>query len=116
MFTTLRNTLFVLLVSAGASIAAEENLSRQIDVTSGGKLVVDVDFGSIQVAGAADGKISLETHRLVEFGDETKEKEYLAAAPITFAKEGNVPYGGGQVTHFLPPFTVACDAKLYAAR
>jgi DUF4097 and DUF4098 domain-containing protein YvlB len=90
MFTTLRNTLFVLLVSAGASIAAEENLSRQIDVTSGGKLVVDVDFGSIQVAGAADGKISLEAHRLVEFGDETKEKEYLTAAPITFTKEGNV--------------------------
>lgn len=90
MFIILRNTLFVLLVSAGASIAAEDNLSQQLDVTSGGKLVVDVDFGSIQVAGAADGKISLEAHRLVEFGNETKEKEYLAAAPITFTKEGNV--------------------------
>jgi DUF4097 and DUF4098 domain-containing protein YvlB len=90
MFIILRNTLFVLLVSAGASIAAEDNLSQQLDVTSGGKLVVDVDFGSIQVAGAADGKISLEAQRLVEFGNETKEKEYLAAAPITFTKEGNV--------------------------
>ena len=90
MFTTLRNTLFVLLASVGASIAAEENLSQQIDVTPGGKLVVDVDFGSIQVASAGDGKISLEAHRLVEFGDETKEKEYLAAAPVTFTKEGNV--------------------------
>jgi len=90
MFTTLHNTLFVLLVSASASIAAEENLSQQIDVTPGGKLVVDVDFGAIQVAAAADGKVSLEAHRVVEFGDETKEKEYLAAAPVTFTKEVNV--------------------------
>ena len=90
MFTTLRNTLFVLLVSASASIATEENLSKQIDVTPGGKLVVDVDFGSIQVAAAADGQVSLEAHRVVEFGNEAKEKEYLAAAPITFTKEGNV--------------------------
>jgi DUF4097 and DUF4098 domain-containing protein YvlB len=90
MFTTLRNTLFILLVSTSASIAAEENLSKQIDVTPGGKLIVDVDFGSIQVAGAADGKVSLDAHRVVEFGSEAKEKEYLAAAPITFTKEGNV--------------------------
>ena len=90
MFTTLRNTLFILLVSVSASIATEENLSKQIDVTPGGKLVVDVDFGSIQVAAAADGKVSLDAHRVVEFGNETKEKEYLAAAPITFTKEGNV--------------------------
>ncbi len=90
MFTILRNTLFVLLVSAGTSLAAEENLSQQLDATPGGKLVVDVDFGSIQVAAATDGKVSLDAHRLVEFGNETKEKEYLAAAPITFTKEGNV--------------------------
>jgi DUF4097 and DUF4098 domain-containing protein YvlB len=90
MFTTLRNTLFVLLVSAGASIAAEENVSQQIDVTPGGKLVVDVEFGSIRVAAAADAKVSLEARRVVEFGNEAKEKEYLAAAPITFTKEGNV--------------------------
>jgi len=90
MFTTVRNTLFVLLVSVSASIAAEENLSQQVDVTPGGKLIVDVDFGSIQVAAATDGKISLEAHRLVEFGNETKEKEYLAEAPVSFTKEGNV--------------------------
>ncbi len=90
MFTTLRNTLFILVISLSASVASEENLSRQIDVTPGGKLIVDVDFGTIQVGGGADGKIGLEARRRVEFGDETKEKEYLAAAPITVTKEGNV--------------------------
>ena len=90
MFTTLRNTLFVLLISLSASVASEENLSRQIDVTPGGKLVVDVDFGTIQIGTGADEKIALEAHRRVNFGDENKEKEYLAAAPITVTKEGNV--------------------------
>src|SRR5690348_1769020 len=90
MFTTLRNSLFVLLISVSASIAAEENVSQQLDVTAGGKLIVDVDFGTIQVDGAADGKVSVDAHRLVEFGNEAKEKEYLAAAPITVTKEGNV--------------------------
>ncbi|MBV9618077.1 MAG: DUF4097 family beta strand repeat protein [Verrucomicrobia bacterium] len=89
MITTFRNTLFVLLISASAAIAAEENFSQQIDVAAGGKLIVDVDFGSIEVGAATDGKVSLEAHRVVEFGDEAKEKEYLAAAPISFAKEGN---------------------------
>lgn len=90
MFATLRNTLVVLLISVSASIATEENLSRQVDVAPGDKLIVDVDFGSIQVAAGADGKVDLAAHRLVEFGNETKEKEYLAAAPITVTKEGNV--------------------------
>ena len=90
MFTTLRNTLFVLLISLSASVASEDNLSQQIDVTAGGKLIVDVEFGTIQVGAGTDGKISLEAHRMVEFGDETKEKEFLAAAPITVTKEGNV--------------------------
>ena len=90
MFIILRNTLFVLLVSVSASIAAEENLSQQIDVAPGAKLVVDVEFGTIQVGAGAEGKIALDAHRMVEFGNEAKEKEYLAAAPITVTKEGNV--------------------------
>ena len=90
MFTTLRNTLFVLLISLSASVASEENLSQQIEVTPGGRLIVDVDFGTIQVGAGADGRIALEAHRRVEFGDEIKEKEYFAAAPITVTKEGNV--------------------------
>jgi DUF4097 and DUF4098 domain-containing protein YvlB len=90
MLTTLRNTLFFLLISLSASVASEENLSQQIDVAPGGKLVVDVDFGTIEVAAHADAKIALEAHRRIDLGDETKEKEYLAAVPITVNKEGNV--------------------------
>src|SRR6185437_9045360 len=78
MFTTCRNTLAVLLISLSAAVGSEENVSREVDVAPGDKLVVDVDFGTIQVAAGADGKVALEAHRKVEFGNEAKEKEYLA--------------------------------------
>src|SRR5579864_7654834 len=90
MFTTCRNTLAVLLISLSAAVASEENVSREVDVAPGDKLVVDVDFGTIQVAAGADGKVALDAHRKVQFGNEAREKEYLAAAPITVTKEGNV--------------------------
>ena len=90
MFTIFRNALFILFISLGAAVASEENLSQQIDVAPGGKLVVDVDFGTVQVGVAADGKIDLDAHRMVEFGNDAKEKEYLAATPITVTKDGNV--------------------------
>src|SRR3984893_18002734 len=90
MFTTLRNTLFVFLLSLSAAFAAEENVSREIDATPGGKLVVDVDYGSIDVGVGSEGKVVLGAYRMVEVGNETKEKEYLAAAPITVTKEGDV--------------------------
>src|SRR5581483_5738996 len=89
-YATIRNVLFTLFVSVSASIAAEDNFSKQMDVASGDKLVVDVECGPVQVGAGADGKIDLDAQRSVEFGNEAKEKEYLAAAPITVTKEGNV--------------------------
>ena len=77
-------------VALTASAASEENITRQIDAVPGGKLVVDVDFGSVNVTAGADDKVVLDAHRKIDFGDETKEKEFLANAPITFTKEGNV--------------------------
>ena len=90
MFTILKSSFVLFALTLAASPASQENLSRQIDVTPGGKLVVDVDFGGIEVASGSDDKLVLEVHRSVDFNDEKKEKEYLAAAPITVSKEGNV--------------------------
>ncbi|HEX4697246.1 MAG TPA: DUF4097 family beta strand repeat-containing protein [Candidatus Udaeobacter sp.] len=90
MFNILRNLLVLCTVALTASAASEENISRQIDSAPGGTIVVDVDFGSVDVTAGSDDKVALEAHRKVDFGDETKEKEFLASVPITFTKEGNV--------------------------
>jgi hypothetical protein len=90
MFTILRNLLVLFALALTASAATEENISRQLDVTPGGKLVVDVDFGTINVATGADDKIVIDAYRKIDFRDEAKEKEYFAAAPVSISQDGNV--------------------------
>ena len=90
MLTIPRNLLLLFALVVTASAATEENISRQLDAMPGGKLVVDVDFGTINVTAGADDKVVIEAYRKIDFGDEAKEKEYFAAAPVAISQDGNV--------------------------
>jgi hypothetical protein len=90
MFTSLRNLFLLCAFAASASATSVDIVNRQLDAAPGGKLVVDVDFGSINVTAGTDDKVVLDAQRKIDFGDEAREKEYLANVPITFTKEGNV--------------------------
>jgi hypothetical protein len=90
MFTLIRSSFLIFVLALTASAASEENISQQVDATPGGKLVVDVDFGTIDVTPGADEKVGLEAQRKVDFHDEAREKEYLSATPVTITKDGNV--------------------------
>lgn len=82
--------VFILALTASTAWAlSEENLNQQLDAASGGKLVVDVDFGSIEVSIGAEGKVSVEAHRKIDSNDEAREKEYLASAPVVVSQDGN---------------------------
>jgi hypothetical protein len=89
MFSLIPTGLLLIALAFTAAAASEENINQQIDAASGGKLIVDVDFGTIDVTAATDGKVTVEAHRKIDFGDEAREKEYLAAAPIRISKDGN---------------------------
>lgn len=89
----MNNKLALLLLVAfaiPAFAASEEKLNRQLDAPPGGKLVVDVDFGTIDVSPGTDNKLTIDTFRSVDFRDEAKEKEYLASVPIAVSADGNV--------------------------
>jgi len=90
MFTLLRTSSLFFILALTASAASEENISQQVDAIPGGRLVVDVDFGTIDVTSGGDNKVALEAHRKIDFGDEAREKEYFSATPVTFTKDGNV--------------------------
>jgi Toastrack DUF4097 len=90
MFTLLRTSFLFFILALTASAASEENISQQVDATPGGELVVDVDFGTIDVTAGADDKVALEARRKIDFGDEAREKEYFSATPVTITKDGNV--------------------------
>lgn len=80
-------TLLGFVVSASAS--SEEKVNQQIDARPGGKLIVEVDFGTVNVNAGADSKVTVDAFRRINFGDEAAEKEYLAEAPVAVTANGN---------------------------
>ncbi len=90
MFTLLRTSFLLFILALTASAASEENINQQVDAAPGGKLIVDVDFGTINVTADADNKVALEAHRKIDFGAEAREKEYFSATPVTITKDGTV--------------------------
>ncbi len=85
----LRIAFLLAFTAANAFALSQENVNQDLDTTSGGHLVVDVDFGSVEVSAGADGKCVIEAHRKIDSGNEAQEKEYLAAVPLTIKQEGD---------------------------
>lgn len=83
--------LFLLVVAVSTAAAlTEENVSQTLDGTPGGRLIVDVDFGTIDVAAGPDDKVSVVAHRKIDSDNDAQEKEYFASTPITVSKNGDV--------------------------
>lgn len=87
-FMLLRVSLVLALTIATASAVSEQNSNQELETTPGGELVVDVEFGNVEVRVGSDSKFTMEAHRKIDAGNEALEKEYLAAAPITLTKDG----------------------------
>jgi DUF4097 and DUF4098 domain-containing protein YvlB len=80
---------FLVVSALSAAAATEENIHETRPAKPGGKLVVDVDFGSIDVAPGDNDKVVLDAHRKIEASSKEKEQEYLAVAPIAITTEGD---------------------------
>lgn len=85
----LRIALLFALTAGTAWASSQQTLNEQFDCAPGGKLVVDVDFGTIEVAAGADDKVTIDAFRRIDSSDEAREKEYFAATPISVVKEGD---------------------------
>lgn len=68
---------------------SEENINKKLPASPGGKLVVEVEFGSIEVTGGEGSEVTLTAMRRINFSSDEKEKEYVDSVPITFTAEGN---------------------------
>jgi hypothetical protein len=84
-----RTLLLLVAATATASALSEENINQQLDCAPGGRIIVDVDFGTIDVSAGADDKVVVDAHRKIDSNNDAQEKEYLAAAPVTVTKDGN---------------------------
>ena len=87
---TLLTILSLLLLSAlSAAAATEENIHETRAAKPGGKLVVEVDFGSIDVAPGDNDKVVVDAHRKISASSTEKEKKYLKEVLVTVTNEGD---------------------------
>jgi hypothetical protein len=82
--------VFSLLIALAVSVSAltEENVNVTRDAKPGGKLLVDVDFGTIDVAPGDNDKVVVNASRKISASSKEKESEYFASAPITVTTDG----------------------------
>jgi len=83
------------LLATPARGMTEDNLHKSFDMTPGGKLVMDVRVGGIEVRGSRQDTVTIDVIRKVTVLDaddneeQDKEKELLRRNEITFRKDGN---------------------------
>src|SRR3982751_6516024 len=85
----LRAVFILILTACYVFGETEENVNQQVDVGSGGNLVVDVSFGSVDIDAAGGDKVSIQAHREIDMRNEASEKQFLDEAPVLISKDGN---------------------------
>lgn len=85
-------SLLLVVTSSTALALSAEVVDKKLPASSGGKLVVEVDFGTIDVTGTDAREVTLNASRKISAASDAKEKEYVDAVPITFTAEGNTIY------------------------
>ncbi|MEP7071440.1 MAG: hypothetical protein ABI839_03555, partial [Verrucomicrobiota bacterium] len=82
--------LLAFLAALGtASAASTEKVNQQFDVSPGGRLVVEVEFGHVEVSAGGDNHVDIQAERTIASGDKEEEKAYLDSAPILVSQNGN---------------------------
>src|ERR1039457_2693521 len=82
-------SILLLLTSCAALAATEEQINTNFNVAPGGSLVVDVDFGSIDVTSGATDEVFVEVWRKVTRKDKADEEQFLRENPVQFLRDGD---------------------------
>jgi len=81
----------MLLFASCLALSAEtqEQINKRFTVQPGGKLVLDVDFGSIDIRTNATSEVVVDVFRKVSRGSKADEEAFLAERPVTFSQDGH---------------------------
>ena len=89
-FNIMKLTLLLLALTSCAALAAtEEQTNKTFQVSPGGTLVVDVNFGSIDVSTNSADAVAVNLWRKITRGSAEKEQKFLSENPVVFIQEGN---------------------------
>ncbi len=82
-------TALVCVTQAGFTATYEQNLEKSFPATTGGKLVIQADMGTIQVKTDNSDQVQLTVLRKVKGGTKAQADELFADHEVTFSQEGN---------------------------
>lgn len=69
--------------------ATEEQINKKFSVKPGGTLVVDVDFGGVEVGTNATSEVVVNVWRKAGRNSKSDEEKFLRDNPVTFAQDGD---------------------------
>jgi hypothetical protein len=82
-------SILLLMTSCAALAATEEQIKTNFNTAPGGSLVVDVDFGSIDVTSSSTDEVSVDVWRKVTRKGQADEEQFLRDNPVQFLHEGD---------------------------
>src|ERR1043166_4940721 len=86
-------------VTLSVTAATEEHLTKNFTVQPGGKLVVQVDMGSIDVSTNSGNTVAVDVWRKIGRSKKADEEAYLRDHPVEFKQDGDT-------------ITVTCRSKV----
>jgi len=99
----MKASLALLLLFAGVAAAStEEKITKTLAATSGGTVMVEVDFGSIEiVADAGRSDVNVDVWRKITRWNTSDEEDYIKENPVELTQDGNtVSLRARSKTHF----------------
>ena len=80
----------LLILTCGAAFAeTEERINKKFEATPGGQLIVDVEFGAIDVASNATSEVTVEVWRKITRKNKADEEQFLRDHLVKFSQDGN---------------------------
>jgi DUF4097 and DUF4098 domain-containing protein YvlB len=82
----------VLLLTGSVTLFAqtEERTQKQFSVRPGGKLILQVPFGSVEVSTNSANQVTVDAYRKVSRRTKAEEADFLREYPVTFSQNGDV--------------------------
>ena len=86
----MKPTFCLLLVSSLATLGAtEEQINKRFNAQPRGTLIVEVDFGNVEIKTNATSQVTVDVWRQIGRGTKAQEETFLKENPVEFVQDGN---------------------------
>jgi len=82
-------SILIPLTSLTARKTTEEQINKKFGVKPGGTVVVDIDFGSIEVGTNATSEVVVDVWRKIGRSSKSAEEKFLKDNPVNFSQDGD---------------------------